>query len=142
MEPNSFNVCVAPYKQFFRGCASFSRVRWRCLVIDEMQRVKGMTERHWEAMFTLKRSGPLPPQGFWLGDMEHAGGRRCRLARWPRGVPFPLVGECGRGSQGARAHPSSRTPPCLSFCDLGGGEPASQVRAQPWPLLTASSACS
>lgn len=64
-EPNSFNVCVAPYKHFFRGYASFTRVRWRCLVIDEMQRVKGMTERHWEAVFTLKRwdPPPLPPQG-------------------------------------------------------------------------------
>uniref|UniRef100_A0A452SEF2 E1A binding protein p400 n=1 Tax=Ursus americanus TaxID=9643 RepID=A0A452SEF2_URSAM len=53
-EPNSFNVCIAPYKQFFRGYASFTRVRWRCLVIDEMQRVRGMTERHWEAVFTLR----------------------------------------------------------------------------------------
>uniref|UniRef100_A0A673UJI8 E1A binding protein p400 n=1 Tax=Suricata suricatta TaxID=37032 RepID=A0A673UJI8_SURSU len=70
-EPNSFNVCVAPYKQFFRGCASFSRVRWRCLVIDEMQRVKGMTERHWEAVFTLKSQQRLllmdaPPHNTFL----------------------------------------------------------------------------
>ncbi|XP_022348101.1 E1A-binding protein p400 [Enhydra lutris kenyoni] len=54
MEPNSFNVCIAPYKHFFRGYAAFTRVRWRCLVIDEMQRVRGMTERHWEAVFTLR----------------------------------------------------------------------------------------
>ncbi|XP_044099507.1 E1A-binding protein p400 isoform X6 [Neovison vison] len=53
-EPNSFNVCIAPYKHFFRGYAAFTRVRWRCLVIDEMQRVRGMTERHWEAVFTLR----------------------------------------------------------------------------------------
>lgn len=55
-EPNSFHVCITSYKQFFRGYTAFSRVRWKCLVIDEMQRVKGMTERHWEAVFTLQRS--------------------------------------------------------------------------------------
>ncbi|TKC35078.1 hypothetical protein EI555_006031, partial [Monodon monoceros] len=53
-EPNRINVCITSYKQFFRGYASFTRVRWKCLVIDEMQRVKGMTERHWEAVFTLQ----------------------------------------------------------------------------------------
>lgn len=62
-EPNSFNVCIAPYKHFFRGYAAFTRVRWRCLVIDEMQRVRGMTERHWEAVFTLRRSDPRGPLG-------------------------------------------------------------------------------
>ncbi|XP_058547524.1 E1A-binding protein p400 isoform X2 [Neofelis nebulosa] len=70
-EPNSFNVCVAPYKHFFRGYASFTRVRWRCLVIDEMQRVKGMTERHWEAVFTLRSQQRLllmdaPPHNTFL----------------------------------------------------------------------------
>ena len=55
-EPNSFNICITSYKQFFKGFASFTRVRWKCLVIEEMQRVKGMTERHWEAVFTLQRS--------------------------------------------------------------------------------------
>uniref|UniRef100_A0A8C9CBN9 E1A binding protein p400 n=1 Tax=Phocoena sinus TaxID=42100 RepID=A0A8C9CBN9_PHOSS len=53
-EPNRINVCITSYKQFFKGYASFTRVRWKCLVIDEMQRVKGMTERHWEAVFTLQ----------------------------------------------------------------------------------------
>ena len=56
-EPNSFNICITSYKQFFRGHASFPRARWKCLVIDEMQLVKGMTERHWEAVFALQRSG-------------------------------------------------------------------------------------
>lgn len=55
-EPNSFHVCITSYTQFFRGFTAFTRVRWKCLVIDEMQRVKGMTERHWEAVFTLQRS--------------------------------------------------------------------------------------
>lgn len=58
-EPNSFHVCVTSYKLFFRGYPAFARVRWRCLVIDEMQRVKGLTERHWEAVFALHRSDPL-----------------------------------------------------------------------------------
>jgi len=69
-EPHSFNVCIAPYKQFFRGYAAFTRVRWRCLVIDEMQRVRGMTERHWEAVFSLRRSDPHAP----LGVLGVAGG--------------------------------------------------------------------
>lgn len=58
-EPNNFHVCVTSYKLFFRGFAAFARVRWRRLVIDEMQRVKGLTERHWEAVFALHRSAPL-----------------------------------------------------------------------------------
>ncbi|XP_021113366.1 E1A-binding protein p400 isoform X4 [Heterocephalus glaber] len=53
-EPNSFHICVTSYKHFFRGYAAFSRVRWRCLIVDEMQRVKGMAERHWEAVFSLQ----------------------------------------------------------------------------------------
>nr|XP_045367692.1 LOW QUALITY PROTEIN: E1A-binding protein p400 [Camelus bactrianus] len=52
-EPNSFHVCITSYKQFFRGRAAFSRLRWRCLVVDEMQRVKGLTERHWGAVLAL-----------------------------------------------------------------------------------------
>lgn len=55
-EPNSFHICITSYKQFFRSYTAFSRVHWKCLVIDEMQRVKGMTERHWEAIFKLQRS--------------------------------------------------------------------------------------
>lgn len=62
-EPNSFHVCITSYKQFFRGYAALTRVRWRCLVIDEMQRVKGLSERHWEAVFTLQRSAW--PCGLW-----------------------------------------------------------------------------
>lgn len=61
MEPNSFHVCITSYKQFFRGHAAFTRVRWKCLVIDEMQRVKSMTEKHWGAVFALHRLVPCPP---------------------------------------------------------------------------------
>lgn len=87
-EPNSFNVCIAPYKQFFRGYASFMRVRWRCLVIDEMQRVRGMTERHWEAVFTLRRSDPHPP----LGVLDVAGRGVC-VTKLPLSntAHFPLL---------------------------------------------------
>lgn len=53
-EPNNFHICITSYKQFFRGYTAFSRVHWKCLVVDEMQRVKGMTERHWEAIFKLQ----------------------------------------------------------------------------------------
>lgn len=77
-EPNSFHVCITSYKQLFRGHAAFSRVRWRCLVIDDMQRVKGLSERHWEAVFTLQRSGPCAvlrePRVDVRGPGEEAGG--------------------------------------------------------------------
>ncbi|XP_064128074.1 E1A-binding protein p400 isoform X2 [Loxodonta africana] len=52
-EPHSFNICITSYKRFFRGYHSFAKVRWRCLVIDEMQQVKNMTDRHWGAVFNL-----------------------------------------------------------------------------------------
>ncbi|XP_006901062.1 PREDICTED: E1A-binding protein p400 [Elephantulus edwardii] len=52
-EPHGFNVCITSYKRFFKGYHSFAKVRWRCLVIDEMQQVKNMTDRHWGAVFNL-----------------------------------------------------------------------------------------
>lgn len=82
-EPNSFHVCVTSYKQFFRGYAAFTRVRWRCLVIDEMQRVKGLSERHWEAVFTLQRYECLPLPGSCVGDI----GLICRHTH----LPWPFV---------------------------------------------------
>lgn len=62
-EPNSFHVCITSYKQLFRGYTALARVRWRCLVIDEMQCVKGLSEQHWEAVFTLQRSACPGPWG-------------------------------------------------------------------------------
>ncbi|XP_023581645.1 E1A-binding protein p400-like [Trichechus manatus latirostris] len=53
-EPHSFNICITSYKRFFKGYHSFAKVRWRCLVIDEMQQVKNMTDRHWGAVFNLR----------------------------------------------------------------------------------------
>ncbi|KAM6156071.1 E1A-binding protein p400 [Rhynchocyon petersi] len=52
-EPHGFNICITSYKRFFKGYHSFAKVRWRCLVIDEMQQVKNMTDRHWGAVFNL-----------------------------------------------------------------------------------------
>ncbi|XP_074868460.1 E1A-binding protein p400 isoform X2 [Carettochelys insculpta] len=54
MEPNSFNVCITSYKQFFKGNHAFMKMRWKYLVVDEMQQIKNMTEKHWEALFSLR----------------------------------------------------------------------------------------
>uniref|UniRef100_A0A8C0HFG3 E1A-binding protein p400 n=1 Tax=Chelonoidis abingdonii TaxID=106734 RepID=A0A8C0HFG3_CHEAB len=54
MEPNSFNVCITSYKQLFKGNHAFVKMRWKYLVIDEMQQIKNMTEKHWEALFNLR----------------------------------------------------------------------------------------
>ncbi|XP_036609496.1 E1A-binding protein p400-like [Trichosurus vulpecula] len=53
-EPNSFNVCITSYKHFFKGHQAFAKVRWKYLVVDEMQQIRNMTERHWEALFSLR----------------------------------------------------------------------------------------
>ncbi|XP_028905954.1 E1A-binding protein p400 isoform X5 [Ornithorhynchus anatinus] len=53
-EPNSFHVCITSYKQFFKGHQAFTKVRWKYLVVDEMQQIKNMTEKHWEALFNLR----------------------------------------------------------------------------------------
>ncbi|XP_065424628.1 E1A-binding protein p400 isoform X23 [Chrysemys picta bellii] len=54
MEPNSFNVCITSYKQLFKGNHAFMKIRWKYLVVDEMQQIKNMTEKHWEALFNLR----------------------------------------------------------------------------------------
>uniref|UniRef100_A0A7M4FNF4 E1A binding protein p400 n=1 Tax=Crocodylus porosus TaxID=8502 RepID=A0A7M4FNF4_CROPO len=53
-EPNSFNVCITSYKQLFKGHQAFMKMRWKYLVVDEMQQIKNMTEKHWEALFSLR----------------------------------------------------------------------------------------
>ncbi|XP_027700007.1 E1A-binding protein p400-like isoform X7 [Vombatus ursinus] len=53
-EPNSFNVCITSYKHFFKGHQAFAKVRWKYLVVDEMQQIRNMTEKHWEALFSLR----------------------------------------------------------------------------------------
>uniref|UniRef100_A0A8D0H1V4 E1A binding protein p400 n=1 Tax=Sphenodon punctatus TaxID=8508 RepID=A0A8D0H1V4_SPHPU len=54
MEPNSFNICITSYKQLFKGHQAFMKMRWKYLVVDEMQQIKNMTEKHWEALFNLR----------------------------------------------------------------------------------------
>ncbi|XP_066466176.1 E1A-binding protein p400 isoform X2 [Tiliqua scincoides] len=54
MEPNSFNVCITSYKQLFKGHQAFMKMRWKYLVVDEMQQIKNMTEKHWEALLNLR----------------------------------------------------------------------------------------
>ncbi|XP_061459266.1 E1A-binding protein p400 isoform X4 [Rhineura floridana] len=54
MEPNSFNVCITSYKQLFKGHQAFTKMRWKYLIVDEMQQIKNMTEKHWEALFGLR----------------------------------------------------------------------------------------
>uniref|UniRef100_A0A803V1U5 E1A binding protein p400 n=1 Tax=Ficedula albicollis TaxID=59894 RepID=A0A803V1U5_FICAL len=53
-EPNSFNVCITSYKQLFKGHTAFMKMRWKYLIVDEMQQIKNMTEKHWEALFSLR----------------------------------------------------------------------------------------
>lgn len=38
----------------------FMRRRWRHLVLDEVQLIKNMTEKHWETIFNIKRLGNMP----------------------------------------------------------------------------------
>ncbi|XP_076010162.1 E1A-binding protein p400 isoform X3 [Genypterus blacodes] len=53
-EENSFHVCVTSYKLLMKDQSHFLRRRWRHLVLDEVQLIKNMTEKHWETIFALK----------------------------------------------------------------------------------------
>ncbi|XDV48782.1 hypothetical protein PO909_018152 [Leuciscus waleckii] len=53
-EPNSFHVCVTSYKLLLKDQSHFMRRRWRHLVLDEVQLIKNMTEKHWETIFNPK----------------------------------------------------------------------------------------
>ncbi|CAK6950369.1 E1A-binding protein p400 isoform X1 [Scomber scombrus] len=53
-EANSFHVCVTSYKLLMKDQSHFLRRRWRHLVLDEVQLIKNMTEKHWETVFALK----------------------------------------------------------------------------------------
>lgn len=57
IDPNNFNVCVASCKQFFEDYEAFMKVQWRYLVLDERQNGNNLTEKHWDAVFSLHRSG-------------------------------------------------------------------------------------
>uniref|UniRef100_A0A8C1L7W6 E1A binding protein p400 n=1 Tax=Cyprinus carpio TaxID=7962 RepID=A0A8C1L7W6_CYPCA len=53
-EPNSFHVCVTSYKLLLKDQSHFLKRRWRHLVLDEVQLIKNMTEKHWETIFNIK----------------------------------------------------------------------------------------
>ncbi|XP_035514211.1 E1A-binding protein p400 [Morone saxatilis] len=53
-EANSFHVCVTSYKLLMKDHSHFLRRRWRHLVLDEVQLIKNMTEKHWETVFALR----------------------------------------------------------------------------------------
>lgn len=55
-EANSFHVCVTSYKLLMKDQSHFLRRRWRHIVLDEVQLIKNMTEKHWETVLALKRS--------------------------------------------------------------------------------------
>ncbi|XP_040010852.1 E1A-binding protein p400 isoform X2 [Xiphias gladius] len=53
-EANSFHVCVTSYKLLMKDQSHFLRRKWRHLVLDEVQLIKNMTEKHWETVFALR----------------------------------------------------------------------------------------
>ncbi|KAM3611754.1 uncharacterized protein V6R79_023586 [Siganus canaliculatus] len=53
-EANSFHVCVTSYKLLMKDQSHFLKRRWRHLVLDEVQLIRNMTEKHWETVFALK----------------------------------------------------------------------------------------
>uniref|UniRef100_A0A8C5QJ60 E1A binding protein p400 n=1 Tax=Leptobrachium leishanense TaxID=445787 RepID=A0A8C5QJ60_9ANUR len=58
-EPNSFNICITSYKQFFKGHQAFMKIRWKYLVMDEVHQIKNMIEKHWDAIFNLPSQNRL-----------------------------------------------------------------------------------
>ncbi|GAA6066020.1 E1A-binding protein p400 isoform X1, partial [Tachysurus ichikawai] len=53
-EPNGFHICLTSYKLLLKDQAHFMKRRWRHLVLDEVQLIKNMTEKHWETIFKLR----------------------------------------------------------------------------------------
>uniref|UniRef100_A0A1A8LMN9 E1A binding protein p400 n=1 Tax=Nothobranchius pienaari TaxID=704102 RepID=A0A1A8LMN9_9TELE len=53
-ETNSFHVCVTSYKLLMKDQSHFLRRRWRHLVLDEVQLIRNITEKHWEIIFALR----------------------------------------------------------------------------------------
>ncbi|XP_014330426.1 E1A-binding protein p400 isoform X9 [Xiphophorus maculatus] len=53
-DSNSFHVCVTSYKLLMKDQRHFLKKRWRHLVLDEVQLIKNMTEKHWETIFALR----------------------------------------------------------------------------------------
>uniref|UniRef100_A0A3Q3BMN8 E1A binding protein p400 n=1 Tax=Kryptolebias marmoratus TaxID=37003 RepID=A0A3Q3BMN8_KRYMA len=53
-EANSFHVCVTSYKLLMKDQSHFLKRRWKHLVLDEVQLIKNVTQKHWETIFSLR----------------------------------------------------------------------------------------
>ncbi|XP_077571213.1 E1A-binding protein p400 [Stigmatopora nigra] len=53
-ERNSFHVCLTSYKLMMKDRSHFLRQRWRQLVLDEVQLINNLSEKHWETIFALR----------------------------------------------------------------------------------------
>uniref|UniRef100_A0A1A7YYW1 E1A binding protein p400 n=1 Tax=Iconisemion striatum TaxID=60296 RepID=A0A1A7YYW1_9TELE len=53
-ETNRFHVCVTSYKLLMKDQNHFLKRRWRHLVLDEVQLIRNITEKHWESIFALR----------------------------------------------------------------------------------------
>ncbi|KAK2837584.1 hypothetical protein Q5P01_014796 [Channa striata] len=53
-DTNSFHVCLTSYKLLMKDQNYFLKRRWRHLVLDEVQLIKNMSEKHWETIFGVK----------------------------------------------------------------------------------------
>lgn len=65
-EANSFHVCLTSYKLLLKDQSHFLRRGWWHLVLDEVQHIKNLTEKHWETIFSLKRWDKVLVGFFWL----------------------------------------------------------------------------
>ncbi|XP_044131553.1 E1A-binding protein p400-like isoform X1 [Bufo gargarizans] len=77
-EPNNFHVCITSYKQLFKGLQAFMKMRWKYLVLDEVNQLRNINEKHWEAILNLPsqrrlllRDTPLPHTWKDLWTMVH-----------------------------------------------------------------------
>ncbi|XP_036382384.1 E1A-binding protein p400 isoform X2 [Megalops cyprinoides] len=53
-QPNSFHVCITSYKLLLKDQREFLKKRWKHLVLDEVQLIRNMTEKHWDTIFSIK----------------------------------------------------------------------------------------
>ncbi|XP_029475223.1 E1A-binding protein p400 isoform X3 [Rhinatrema bivittatum] len=77
-EPNNFNICITSYKQLFKSHQAFLKMRWKYLVLDEVQQIRSMSRKHWEALFSIQsqrrlllRDTPLQNTLMELWTMVH-----------------------------------------------------------------------
>ncbi|XP_029475019.1 E1A-binding protein p400-like isoform X2 [Rhinatrema bivittatum] len=77
-EPNIFNICITSYKQLFKGHQAFLKMRWKYLILDEVQQIRSMSRKHWEVFFSLRsqrrlllRDTPLQNTLMELWTMVH-----------------------------------------------------------------------